>query len=178
MSTVPLAKDYAAIATALLEEAKVYLRIDTAEDDAALQDVLTRVCAQFDRTMEARLVATGYTWTVDASDHPSGSTPLPLWGPVAGFTVTRTGVDITAQFALTWTGWNNCQPVLVGPLQVGDVVVVTSLPAAERSRSIDDALLQLTVDWWERRGTTSDFAVSEVPGFVDRWLMTHWTPRC
>jgi hypothetical protein len=179
MSTVPLPQDYTARAATLLDEAKAYLRIDTVEDDAALGDVLTRVCAQFDQTMEAGLVATGYTWTVEASDQPSGVTPLPLPGPVAGFTVTRATVDISAQFSLTCTGWHHSQPLLIGPLQIADVVVVTSLAAVPAlSRAIEDALLQLTVDWWERRGTTSDFAVSQMPGFVDRWLMSHWTPRC
>jgi hypothetical protein len=175
MSLVQLPFDYTPLATSLLAEAKVYLRIDTADDDQALTDVLSRVIAQFDHTMEADLAPTGYVWTVAATDTIGPSTNLPLPGPVQTFTVVRLGVDVTSQFTVSTNG---CWPVLVGPLMVADVVSVTAVPAmSQPSRSVIDALLQLTVDWWERRGTTSDFAVTDVPGFVDRWLMTHWTPR-
>jgi hypothetical protein len=175
MALVPLPHDFTALATALLPEAKSYLRIDTNEDDAALLEVLTRVIAQFDHTMETGLASTGYVWTVAATDAVGASTPLPLPGLVQTFTVVRASVDITHQFTLA----PGCPPVLVGPLQASDIVTVTAVPAlASPPREVVDALLQLTVDWWERRGTSSDFAVSQMPGFVDRWLMTHWAPRC
>lgn len=171
--------DYTALATALMPEAKRYLRIDTDEDDTGLQEVLVRVIAQFEHTMEQGIGGTGFVWTVDQFDllpggivYPPDVTPFPTTSEVTAWAVVRAGTVITGQF--TFIAGPPC--ALQGDLQIGDVVEYASLPTV--TDSVRDALLQLTVDWWERRGTQSDFTVTDMPGFVDRWLMTHWNPRC
>jgi uncharacterized phiE125 gp8 family phage protein len=182
MTWTVAAIDYQVLPSAMLTLAKQHMRIDFVDDDALVASCLRRGISLLERYSGLSVFPARIDWQPFAADAvPVAAYQCPLQ-PVAGFSVTADGTDVSSQYELrltspispVWLANKANEPFPAGTrteLRVGWADINTLPPA------IEDGILRLSATLYEYRETVTNFSLDPVPQWANDLLVGMWIPR-
>jgi uncharacterized phiE125 gp8 family phage protein len=173
------------LANLLLPEAKAYLRIKHADEDAVLTFLIGAAIGQFERLSEQTIFPTVYEWTFGDSDLFIGGqieiTPSRRITPINVWTAAADGDDVISAYSLAETGREGGVNfyALVGGALPGLVVTIESgFPSPDvMPFSMKEIIFRMTSTSYEYREKFTPGNIERHPDWDNHDLAGFWVPH-
>lgn len=185
LTLIPDPPDYTTLPGVLLDDFKAWIRVDHADDDAAISSTLARAISQLERQFAVSIHPRVWTETITelgaAFYLQEPPVPVPLRG-IVNFTAFRGGVLVPDEYKLLrdYRAYPFGPVFLTGPFLVDDDLgfqVGFGIGPFQMPPDLMDVVFRYAAFMWENRESGAERNLSEMPDWVDRAWSGFWVPR-